>query len=99
MYPFGAKYVADRLEELNLEYTWQDCNEMTWKRGGAMSKLDRIYARLCNYKLLSTATDWTMCESDHAMVKVTYVSSRSNTSGPKICRLNPGVVLNNDSLM
>ncbi len=93
-----AKYVSDRLDSLGMEDAWRGYTGMTWKRGNVMSRLDRIYAKLQNLKLASVITDWTMCDSDHAMVMATYISQNRKQNGPRICRLDPKVVFDNDSL-
>jgi hypothetical protein len=94
-----AKYVSESLDRLGMEDTWRGFPGMTWKRGNVMSHLDRIYARFNAFRLISVTTDWTLCDSDHAMVQADFLSHNKRQKGPRICRLNPNVVLDNESLL
>ncbi len=71
---------------------------MTWKRGNTLSRLDRIYVRLNNYRQINIETDWTFCDSDHALVHAKFIGNANKIQGPKICRLDPRVVLETESL-
>jgi endonuclease/exonuclease/phosphatase family metal-dependent hydrolase len=93
-----AKNVAEGLEHLNLKDAWQGQIGMTWKRGATMSRLDRIYTRLNDFRIINITTDWTVCNSDHAMVKATYIRQGVKKNGPKVFNLNPQVVLDQDKL-
>jgi hypothetical protein len=93
-----SHFVANKLDELELNDTWQNYSGMTWKRGNTMSRLDRIYTRLRNFKQSNIKTNWTFCETDHVLVHATLNPMNKRVTGPKICRLDPQVVLNPDSL-
>ncbi len=93
-----AKYVTDRLDELGLRDAWIGYKCMTWKRCNVMSRLDRIYTRLRRFRQVSIGTNWSFSDSDHAMVRATFESCEKRPSGPRICKLNPRVVLDPDKL-
>ncbi len=66
-----ADLILNKVDELNLNDSWSNSNGFTWSRGQVMSKLDRIFFRINNYRLKSNVTDWTVTSSDHAAVIVT----------------------------
>ena len=84
---------------LGLQDAWRGQSEMTWKRNNVMSCLDRIFTRLINYKQISITTDWTLCESDHALVHATYVSKDNRIKGTKVCKLKLNVVRDSENLV
>jgi len=93
-----ARDVKERCSDLGLVDTWQGYTGMTWKRGNTLSRLDRIYVRLNNYRQINIETDWTFCDSDHALVHAKFIGNANKIQGPKICRLDPRVVLETESL-
>jgi hypothetical protein len=94
-----SEYVLNCLSENDLIDTWRGQDGMTWKRGAVMSRLDRIYYRLNNFRCTSVTTDWTFCDSDHAAVYATLVKGNpKKRRGPKICRLDTQVVANSETL-
>ncbi len=93
-----ASQLQEKFAELNFVDTWQGHKGMTWRRGGAWSRLDRIFIRLYGFKCENTETDWTMCDSDHAAVITTVKAEYKKMKGPKICRLDPAVVTNPETL-
>jgi exonuclease III len=93
-----ANLVAGRLQSMGLRDAWHGNNKMTWKRGNVMSCLDRIYTRLSNYRQVDIDTDWTFCNSDHAMVRATFKGLGRKPRGVRPCRLDPKVVMDMDSL-
>jgi hypothetical protein len=69
-----AKMIVDNTTLLDLSDAWELNKKpgiYTWKRGKIMSRLDRVYTRLSNYKLVGIRADWTFTTSDHAAVVVT----------------------------
>ncbi len=93
-----ANFVKDKIDELGLVDAWQGYTGMTWKRGKVMSWLDRIYTRIANYNQQGIDTDWTFCDSDHALVRATFIEINSKKNGTKVCRLDPRVVIQTESL-
>jgi hypothetical protein len=84
---------------LGLQDAWRGKSEMTWKRNNVMSSLDRVFTRLIKYKKISITTDWTLCESDHALVHATYVSKDNRIKGTEVCKLNLNVVRDSENLV
>ena len=67
-------------ETLQLTDCWdQGKNDMTWRHGDKMSKIDRIkWSPTLDYGEISTTTDWTYTESDHAAIIVNMSTPKSN---------------------
>jgi hypothetical protein len=63
-----AEEILEYQQALGLEDTWQGKNGYTWQKGQKMSKLDRIFYRITNFKLKSNTVDWTLAKTDHAAV-------------------------------
>jgi len=93
-----ANYFTAKINELGLKDAWNGYEGMTWKKGGAMSRLDRIYTRLAGLRQINIDTDWTLCDSDHAVVCATFETRTEKQLGGKIIRLDPQVVLEKDCL-
>jgi len=93
-----ADFLKTKLESMHMLDAWQGYSGMTWKRGGTLSRLDRIFVRLRNFMQVSMNTDWTFCDSDHALVCAIFRGMGAGAKGPKICRLDPQVVLQPESL-
>jgi len=93
-----SKDLSDKLADLRLNDAWRGNSEMTWRRNNAMSCLDRIFTRLRNYKQTGITTNWALCDSDHVLVHAMYISGAKELKGPKLCRLDPSVVLDNNNL-
>ncbi len=94
-----SEYVLECLSENDLKDTWHGHSGMTWKRGSVMSRLDRIYLKLTNFKCVDVTTDWTFSDPDHAAVIATLVCGHKNKlKGPRICRLDAQVVANWETL-
>jgi len=64
-----AKTLKQVIERLDLMDCWHNNKTShTWTNRGASSRLDRICYSLDNLIINDTATDWTICKSDHAAV-------------------------------
>jgi len=63
-----AEEILAYQQALGLEDTWQGKSGYTWQKGQKMSKLDRIFYRITNFKLKSNKVDWTLAKTDHAAV-------------------------------
>ena len=63
-------------ERLQLTDCWSNnCKVMTWKHGDKMSKIDRImWTPGISADKITTVTDWTYTESDHAAVISTFIT-------------------------
>jgi endonuclease/exonuclease/phosphatase (EEP) superfamily protein YafD len=66
-----ADLILNKVDELNLNDSWMNSIGYTWRRGQVMSKLDRVFYRINDYRLKNSVTDWTVTSSDHAAVIVT----------------------------
>jgi hypothetical protein len=64
-----------------------------------MSRLDRIYTNLNNFKQIDISVSWTVCDSDHALVRATFVSQDNKPIRPKIRNLDPQVVMDPNNLI
>jgi hypothetical protein len=93
-----ASSVQTRLVEYGIKDCWEGYCEMTWKKGISMSRLDRVYSRVAGYRQIDIKTDWTFCDSDHAAVITIFSNNSTNEVGMRPCRLNPQVVLDNETL-
>ncbi len=93
-----AASVMNRLEQLDMKDLWLGYEGMTWKRGATMSRLDRIFTRLNCLQLLGIATNWTTCDSDHALVTATFSLKINKLKRPRVTNLNPMVVTDHDKL-
>jgi hypothetical protein len=94
-----AKTLSDKLDELDMKDAWQGHTGMSWRRGATMSRLDRIYTRLDNLQQIDMTTDWTFCDSDHALVQAIFISHDNKPKGPKVRNLDPRVVTDPDKLL
>ncbi len=94
-----ANYVVLRVEEIGLKDAWLGYEGMTWRKGGAMSKLDRIYTRFAELKQTDISTNWTFCDSDHALLHANFAITTNRQKGVKICHLDPQVVQDKESLL
>jgi len=63
-----AEEILGYQQALGLEDTWQGKSGYTWQKGQKMSKLDRIFYRITNFKLKTNRVDWTLAKTDHAAV-------------------------------
>ena len=63
-----AEEIMEYQQALSLEDSWQGKSGYTWQKGQTMSKLDRIFYRIGNFKLKSNTVDWTLAKTDHAAV-------------------------------
>ncbi len=94
-----ANFVVLRTEEIGLKDAWVGYEGMTWKKGVAMSRLDRIFTRLIELRQTDISTNWTFCDSDHALVHARFEILTNRQKGAKICRLDPQVVQDRESLL
>jgi len=67
-----AEEILEYQQALGLEDTWQGKSGYTWQKGEKMSKLDRIFYRITNFKLKSNKVDWTLAKTDHAAVVASF---------------------------
>ena len=67
-------------DDLQLIDCWdQGKDDMTWRHGEKMSKIDRIkWSPALNYGNLKVKTDWTYTESDHAAIIVNMTPQYNN---------------------
>jgi hypothetical protein len=84
-----AQLIIDYTRDQNLSDAWAGRNGFTWRRKKKMSKLDRIFYRLDDYDLVSTTTNWSFTDSDHAAV----ITTLQHVSRPR--RRNQHVKLDN----
>ncbi len=94
-----ARFLSERLNQLDMKDAWQGYSGMTWRRGTAMSRLDRIYTRLIDLQQVNMTTTWTFCDSDHALVQAIFISQDNKPKGPKVQNLNPQVATDPDKLL
>jgi hypothetical protein len=74
-----AEEILEYQQALGLEDTWQSKKGYTWQKGQTMSKLDRIFYRITNFKLKSNKVDWTLAKTDHAAVVAKFEHEQNVT--------------------
>jgi hypothetical protein len=74
-----AEEIWEFQQALGLEDTWQGKKGYTWQKGQTMSKLDRIFYRINNFKLKSNKVDWTLAKTDHTAVVAKFEHEQNVT--------------------
>ena len=90
----GESLVANKittiLNDLDLFDCWEKNghNEMTWRHGDKMSRLDRIkWSATLEYAAYETITDWSYTQSDHSAV-IVKIKDNQNRRFDKVIRID-----------
>jgi len=93
-----SDFVKDSFTAIGLKDGYRILHKLggyTWSRGECMSRLDMIYVsnsitgNIKNYKL-----DWAFDRSDHAMVQCNININNSQSKGPGLPKVDPGLLDN-----
>ena len=85
-----ANKINSYFNDLNLIDCWESdsLNQMTWRHGEKMSRLDRIqWSSELEANILKVETDWTYTQSDHCVV-IVKLGSNARKAHDKIVRID-----------
>ncbi len=94
-----ALLITESTEHLGLEDIWRNKTGFTWCKGKVMSKLDRIYTKLSQYKLKKVEVDWTFTSTDHAAVISQFKHITKQRLRSFHIKLDNDILKNNDLLL